>query len=260
MARGINFRTWIQGDGVEQRAAVRPRRASQIPGLLAHGLLGAVYQPIVSLSDGSVFAYEALVRSTAPRYDSPETLVRVAIDARCMGAVGRAIREVAVAGCPDHPLFVNIHPSEFEDGWLVQPDDPLFTHEHPVYIEITESVPLSHFTLCHSTLEEVRSKGVRLAIDDLGAGYSNLKYIAELEPDIVKLDRGLVDGISEAPRRTTLVGCLVRLCEHLGARVVAEGIERPDDLAVLRQLGVHYGQGYLLARPADPPPTAEWPF
>ncbi len=260
MTRGIHFQSWIRGEGIGQRAAVRPRRASQIPGVLAHGVLGVVYQPIVSLSDGSAFAYEALVRSTAPLYDSPEALVRVAIDAHCMGAVGRAIREVAVAGCSNYPLFLNVHPSEFEDGWLVQPDDPLFTHEHPVYLEITESVPLSHFTLCHSTLDEVRSKGVRLAIDDLGAGYSNLKYIAELEPDIVKLDRSLIGGIADAPRRSTLVGCLVRLCEHLGAHVVAEGIERPEDLAILREMGVHYGQGYLLARPSDPPPPVTWPF
>ncbi len=260
VGRSVNFRNWLRATEQRPRTAVRPRRDSQIPGVLVHGELRVVYQPIVRMADGSVFAYEALVRSTARLYDGPEALFREATDARCVGALGRAIREMAIAGCQHCPLFLNVHPHEFADGWLVQPDDPVFNHEFPVYLEITESVPLSHFTLCQSTLEEVRAKGIRLAIDDLGAGYSNLKYISELEPHVVKLDRGLVHGIADSPRRRTLVQGMVRLCRDLGAEVVAEGIEHAEDLAILRDIGVHYGQGFLLARPSDPPPEVNWPF
>jgi EAL domain-containing protein (putative c-di-GMP-specific phosphodiesterase class I) len=64
-----------------------------------------------------------------------------------------------VQHAPPYPLFVNIHPNEFDEGWLVQPDDPIFRHEHGVYLEITESVPLSHFSLCHSVLTEMRNRG-----------------------------------------------------------------------------------------------------
>ena len=69
-----------------------------------------------------------------------------------MGRVGRTIRELAADNCPDAPLFLNIHPNELDEGWLVRPDDPIFAHEHAVYLEITESVPLTHFRFCHGVL------------------------------------------------------------------------------------------------------------
>ena len=151
-----------------------------------------------------------------------------------------------------HPL--NVHPAEFADPWLVRPDDPMFLHEHDVFLEITESVPLSHFDYCSTVLAEVRARGIRLAVDDLGAGYSNLKYIADLEPAIVKLDRELVTAVHEHKRLMRLVRALVRLCEDQGAEVVAEGIETEDEYVVARDLGVHYAQGWFVARPANPPP------
>jgi EAL domain-containing protein (putative c-di-GMP-specific phosphodiesterase class I) len=86
---------------------------------------------------------------------------------------------------------VNVHPQELNEGWLIRPDDPIFLHDDDVYLEITESVPLTHFDLCLNVLREIRSRGgVHFVIDDLGAGYSNLKSIADLEPRVVKLDAG----------------------------------------------------------------------
>jgi len=209
---------------------------------------------LVTLETNQVFAYEALVRSTSPDYKSPPALFAEAINADCCGALGRQIREEAVANCP-FPLFLNIHPNEFDEGWLVQPDDPIFSHEHPVFLEITESVPLSHFHYCHSVLSEVRSKGAYLAVDDLGAGYSNLKYISDLKPEIVKLDRGLITDIDTDRRQRLLVSGLVRLCTELGAQVVGEGLETKDQVKAAVDSGVHYGQGYVLARPSFPPPS-----
>ena len=256
-APSTNFERWLRQGVQTGSAAVRPRRPSHIPKTLRAGELRVVYQPLVELDTGAVYAYEALVRST-PRGGGPEALLQEAASARCLGALGRLIRELAVEGCPEHPLFLNVHPQEFEDGWLVQPDDPIFAHPYPIYLEITESVPLSHFELCRSVLREVRSKGARLAVDDLGAGYSNLRYIAELEPEVVKLDRSLVRGLSTSRRQWMLVRGIVRLCEDLGARVVAEGLEERDDLLAARDAGVHIGQGFLLARPASPPPKPSW--
>jgi EAL domain-containing protein (putative c-di-GMP-specific phosphodiesterase class I) len=161
---------------------------------------------------------------------------------------------MAVEGCPDTPLFLNIHPDEFGDRYLVRPDDPLFEHSPGVFLEVTESVPLSHYEMCHSVLAELRHRGICLAVDDLGAGFSNLKYIADLAPEIVKLDRELITALHEAPRLAKLVRALVRLCEDLGAKVVAEGIETREEFLTLRELGTHYAQGYFLARPAFEPP------
>src|SRR5690606_19804384 len=141
----------------------------------------------------------------------------------------------------------------------VQPDDPIFRHSEDVYLEITETVPLSHFRLCRDMLNEVRGRGVHLVVDDLGAGYSNLKYIADLHPRVVKLDRGLVAGLTRGSRMFKLVSAIVRLCSELDSRVVAEGIETETELEAVIAAGARYGQGYLLARPAFPPPDLAWP-
>ncbi|MBK8013864.1 MAG: EAL domain-containing protein [Deltaproteobacteria bacterium] len=217
--------------------------------------LRIVYQPILDLQRLEVFGYEALARSTDPSFRGPFELFRDAIERNCCGELGRSLRELAIEGCPYMPLFLNIHPQEFDDGWLVRPDDPVFRHEPAVYLEITESVPLSHHAYCKNTLQEVRSKGIRLAVDDLGAGYSNLRYIADLEPEVVKLDRELVADLPENPRLFSLVRSVVGLCVQLGATVVAEGIERESEFDAAREAGAHFGQGFYIARPANPPPT-----
>lgn len=216
--------------------------------------LRVVFQPLLDLRTKDVFAYEALLRTSDPRFKGPPDLLEHAIELNCCGELGRLIRQLATLRCPNHPLFLNIHPREFEDGWLVRPDDPIFTHENPVYLEITESVPMSHVKYCTGSLEEIRSKGVRLAVDDLGAGYSNLKYIADLSPEIVKLDRMLTAKLDKNLRLFRLVRAIVRLCEDLGAEVVAEGIETEGELDTVIRAGVHYGQGYFIARPNEDPP------
>ena len=218
-----------------------------------------VYQPLVDLTTRTLFAYEALVRSTTPDFDSPMSLFAAAVEHSCTGELGRLIRELAVEGCPGHPLFLNIHPAELNEKYVVQPDDPIFQHSEDVYLEITEGVPLSHFRLCQSVLREVRSRGVYLVVDDLGAGYSNLKYIADLHPRVVKLDRELIMGLVKDTRMFKLVSAIVVLCLELDALVVAEGIETVEELEAVQDAGAHFGQGYLLARPAFPPPAVAWP-
>lgn len=231
------------------------RRGSISEDAVSHALdpaqVRVVYQPILDLRSGDVFAHEVLVRT--PQYRSPPELFDAALSANCVGALGRLIRRRAVRGCADQVLFLNIHPHEFDEAWLVRPDDPIFDHVPDVYLEVTESVPLSHFQLVNSVLREVRGRGVYLAVDDLGAGFSNLKYIADLAPEIVKLDRALVSNIADDRRLRHLVRALVRLCSDLGAKVVAEGIEQLDELHAARDVGVHFGQGYLIARPSDEP-------
>lgn len=222
------------------------------------GRLYVALQPIVDLATRRVFAYEALARSRSPIFKDPPSLLKAAIENDCLGELGRSLREMAVIACPNSHLFLNLHPSEFDEGWLVRPDDPIFRHDNDVYLEITESVPITHFEFCHSVLREVRGKGIYLAVDDLGAGYSNLKYIADLAPEIVKLDRDLVKGLTRDSRPHKLVTAIVGLCADLGARVVAEGIETTDELIAVIEAGVHYGQGYVLARPAFPPPAVNW--
>lgn len=222
--------------------------------------LSVVFQPIVSLETGEPFANEALVRCSVPGYSNPERLFEEAVKVGCAGQLGRMIREVATPLCRDLPVFLNVHPEELHEPWLIRPDDPIFTHATEVYLEITESVPFQHFDICHDVLREIRWRGgVHLVVDDLGAGYSNLKRIADLEPKIVKLDRELIREVHQNARQQRLVTGVVRLCVEMGARVVAEGIETEDELSAIRDTGAHYGQGYLFARPAFPIPGIDWP-
>jgi EAL domain-containing protein (putative c-di-GMP-specific phosphodiesterase class I) len=264
-----NFVDWLKAPDLRFRR-FSLEDAARVPDVLAVGELRVVYQPIIdmrsvgALARGSrgarIFAYEALVRSNSPHFKGPPAMFDEAIRTQFVGALGRVVRELTVSNSPAHPLFVNVHPNEFDDGWLVQPDDPVFGHDQGVYLEITEAVPLSHFALCHSVLAELRNRGVFLAVDDLGAGYSNLKYIADLSPEMVKLDRELIVNLRPGTRQHRLVRSIVRLCEDLGTKVVAEGIETKEEALAVVDTGAHYGQGYFFARPSFPPPlpTPVW--
>ncbi|HYV19759.1 MAG TPA: EAL domain-containing protein [Verrucomicrobiae bacterium] len=238
---------------------------STTPGATAGGIPSAdelyiAFQPIVNFERRDVFGYEALLRCRTPTPRHAVELINDAIAAGGMGQMGRHLRALAVRGCPRTALFLNLHPSEFNEGWLVRPDDAMFFHDEPVYLEITESVPLSHFKYCHGLLKEIRGRGISLAIDDLGAGYSNLKYIADLAPEVVKLDRQLIANLRGESRLQKLVAALVKLCDGMNAKIVAEGIETPEELTAVIDTGAHYGQGFLFARPAFPAPAIVWPM
>jgi EAL domain-containing protein (putative c-di-GMP-specific phosphodiesterase class I) len=218
--------------------------------------LSTVFQPIVRFDNLAIFAYEALLRCSIEQFRAPPVLFERAMQDKCVGRLGRLIREVAVPLCAGVPVFVNLHPQELEEAWLVRPDDPIYFHDEDVYLEITESVPMTHFALCRDVLREARSKGgVHLVVDDLGAGYSNFGRIADLEPSVVKIDKGLIDDIATSKRSRTLVTGLVRLCVELGAEVVVEGIETYEQFVAIRDTGAHYAQGYYLARPGFPLPA-----
>jgi EAL domain-containing protein (putative c-di-GMP-specific phosphodiesterase class I) len=222
--------------------------------------LSVVFQPIVALSSGQTFAAEALVRCHWPEYADPTELFRHAAHEQTCGRLGRMIREITFGAALEMPVFVNVHPQELASRWLVRPDDPINFAGADVYIEVTESATLEHFDLCVGTLAEVCSRtGARLAIDDFGAGYSNLRRVAELEPAVIKLDRELIRGIDGSRRLQRLVRCVVTLCQEMGAKVVAEGIESLAELKAVRDAGVDYAQGFLLARPGHPLPSVRWP-
>jgi len=239
-----------------------PRRASQtaLERLVSPDDLSVVFQPIVDMRDGDLFAHEALVRCGVPALKSPLVLFERALEVGCAGRLGRMIREIAVPLSAGKPLFLNVHPQELHEAWIVRPDDPIFGHDHVLYVEVTEAMPLTQHELCMNVLRELRSRcHVELVVDDLGAGYSNLKRILDLQPKIVKLDRELIINLDRNERQRKLVAGIVRMCVDLDAMVVAEGIETDQEFIALQDIGVHYGQGYLFARPAYPMPAVTWP-
>ena len=223
--------------------------------------LHCVYQPIVDLSTGQVFAYEMLARCNTPGLTNPEVLFKRAASERFTGQLGRALRGIGSQGCRGIPIFLNVHPTELSDRYLIQPDDPMYRHDDDVYVEITESVPFTYYEICNSVLREIRDRGaVHLVVDDLGAGYSNLKRIADLMPAVVKLDRMLITNLDRNERQQILVKAVVRMCVDLGAKVVAEGLETWEEIRAVRDCGCHYGQGYALGRPDRTPKKNAWKF
>lgn len=223
--------------------------------------MSVAYQPIVECATGRLFAYEALARCRIEAFRSPAVLFERASAEQACGRLGRMVRDVAFANAGATPLFVNLHPDELSSRWLVRPDDPIGFHDEAVYLEITETAALSHYELCMNVLKELCLRaGAKLVVDDFGAGHSNLQRLLELEPDIVKLDLALTRNIHEDSRKQAVVRHMVNLCGELGAEVVAEGVETVEELSCVRDLGAHYVQGYLLARPGTPPPAHYWPY
>jgi EAL domain-containing protein (putative c-di-GMP-specific phosphodiesterase class I) len=254
MDKGDKNIKWT-GDGFSVKPEAGSVRA------LTPAEIGVVFQPIVNVSTGGCFAFEALVRCSHPNYPTPMALFDAAVKEQACGRLGRTIRDVAFAAGGRNALFVNLHPQELASRWLVKADDPIGFHEAAVYLEITESAAFEHFDLCMEVLKELcRRTGAHLVVDDFGAGYSNLERVADLAPAVVKLDLVLTRGIHERKARQVVVKHIVAMCTELGARVVAEGVETVDELRCVIDLGVTYVQGYLLARPATPPPPHTWPL
>ena len=220
----------------------------------------AAFQPIVCLSSGETLGQEVLARCLQDQFKNPLYLFAAAAQQKACGRLGRIVREVAVRKSPKINLFLNIHPQELSQRWLVRPDDPMCLHEGRLYLEITESAAFRHFELSMQVLAEVRERvDARIVVDDFGVEYSNFERVLALNPEIVKLDKTLVRGVHTSTQRQVRVERLIALCHQTGARVVTEGIEEEDELNAVINCGADLGQGYLLGRPAFTPVCGELP-
>lgn len=218
--------------------------------------LWLAYQPIVRWSDRSVYAYEALVRTTEPGLTQPDRLFSVATELGRLDELGRRIRACAAATIatadPAHRFFVNLHPYDLADDELLAASAPLSAYAARVTLEITERASLDDVPDLHDRLATLRRMGFQVAIDDLGAGYAGLSALAQLTPEVVKLDMSLVRGIDQDATRRKLVGSMATLCHDLGMQVVAEGVETAEERAALVAAGCDLLQGYHFGRPAPP--------
>jgi EAL domain-containing protein (putative c-di-GMP-specific phosphodiesterase class I) len=214
--------------------------------------LWMAFQPIVEPS-GVLYAYEALVRSDESGLSSAGEIVDAAERLERLPDLGRRVRAQAggkrqTAGA-DWTLFVNLHAHDLMDDTLLSPDAPLTAIARHVVLEITERAALHDVGEARARMAELRRMGFRLALDDLGAGYAGLTSFALLEPDIVKLDMGLVRGIDADRSRQKLIGAIVALSHDHGIRVVGEGVETQAEREMLVELGCDLLQGYLFGRP-----------
>jgi EAL domain-containing protein (putative c-di-GMP-specific phosphodiesterase class I) len=216
------------------------------------------FQPIADLRDGNVVGYEALARFSATPRRSPDVWFG---EAATVG-LGTDLEMVAVSNALDHMdrlppgayLAVNVSPdtaasAEFAHACRGAPADSLV-------IELTEHAPVVDYPELTRALAGLRTDGVRLAIDDAGAGFASLRHVLRLQPDIIKLDLALTRGIDTDPVRQALATALISFAGEVGAVIVAEGVESRWEAEALRELGVAFGQGWYVARPGPLPSLA----
>lgn len=221
--------------------------------------LWVAFQPVVRFSDRSVFSYEALVRSSEESMNNPIALFEAAEQLQRTEELGRVIRqkvgEAASRADPATLLFVNVNPTDLNDEDLYSSSGALAPYASRVVYEITERSELSRVANLATKLKRLRRGGARVAIDDLGAGYSSLSSFIHLEPDFVKLDMSLVRDVHLSPRKLALVRGITHICEQdLEIQVICEGVETAAELKVLTGEGLDLLQGYYFAKPGPPFP------
>jgi len=236
-------------EAVRAEDALRSQGQAQLEAAL--GGLWMAWQPILAAHGSALFAYEALLRTDEAALSRPDHFLAGAQQYGRLQELGRRVRATVAAQLPAFPAealaFVNIVPSDLNDPELTDPEAPLSAHAHRVVLEVTERSQLD--SAAGARVRQIRQLGYRLAVDDLGAGYSGLSSIMQLEPDFVKLDRSLVRDLHESGARRAIVESLVALSRTMGTTVVAEGVELREEAAVLWELGVPLTQGYLFGRP-----------
>jgi PAS domain S-box-containing protein len=247
--RGIR-RKVTEAMAAERTLAAARRRLRD---LLADPAVTIALQPIVDLGTGRLAGVEALARFADGR--GPDEWFG---DARATGMsceLDRLTFGAALDLLPNLPprcyLSVNASPELLIQSSIV---DELLATTVPLdrlVIEVTEHVKISSYPDLLAALAKLRQRGVRLAIDDTGAGYASFNHVLQLRPDVIKIDRSLIADITGDPARRSLVTALVLLALDLGATVTGEGVETPSELETLATLGVDCGQGYLLGRPSD---------
>ncbi|GAB6037082.1 bifunctional diguanylate cyclase/phosphodiesterase [Fundidesulfovibrio butyratiphilus] len=232
------------------------------------GSVRSVYQPIVDLRSGKVFAWEALARGPkGSNFETPAMLFGFAEENNLIFSLEQACRQAAVRGFGGpggNRLFLNVHPRTLVDPAFTPGETGKLLKQygmepHDVVLEITERHSTQDFSLFHRTLEHYRGEGFKVAVDDVGTGYSGLWSIAEIRPDFMKLDMSLIRGIDHNPVKRALIETFLTFSEKVGAAVITEGVETETELSTLASMGVHYGQGFYLACPGEglPQPTAE---
>jgi diguanylate cyclase (GGDEF)-like protein len=259
--------TIYEPDRHDAPASQRPQAevSAMVARVAATGAIRAVFQPIYDLASGAPRGFEGLIRPlpdsgfTDPGslFEAAEATGRTAeLDIACVNTVMETAARLRLPGT----LTINISPRTMEmDGFSVHALLRMITRydldPRHIVLELTEREAVEDIGRLRQAVEACRTAGIRLAADDVGAGNAGLRLLSQLRFDIVKIDLSLVQGGAVRDASLEVVRTLRDLADRWGALVVAEGIETPNQLEVVRSLGIGAGQGYLLGRPTDRPST-----
>lgn len=237
--RGSRYHSLLDADAVRRAlAADQPR---------------LVFQPIVDLRDRRLIGMEALARFDLTPDAPPdvwfESAHRVGLGIELEGVVVRKAARAVTTLPPDLYMAVNLSPATILAFDVAQYFDAGTRMQ--VVIEITEHAPVDDYGALRQALRRLRQRGLRIAIDDVGAGFSSLRHVLRLDPEIIKLDQEVTLGVDQDVGRAKLVGGLIAGASAVSALVVAEGIETEAQLVRLLELGVRGGQGFFIGRPTE---------
>lgn len=231
--------------------------------LLDTNSLTSWFQPIFSRQNGEIYGYEALTRvrdGAAPHFDISKLFAKAQAEG-IIASLDMQCRENAFCRAAELGflqknayLYVNICP-----GTLIHPDhrggitdrlaEDCGIPKDRIVLEITEQEAIKNYDLFQRSIEHYRKRGYKIAIDDFGVGYGGLKMLSIVQPDYVKIDRHFIDELDHFPFKYNLVDAMATVCHKLGITVIAEGIERQEELEIVSLFGIDLFQGYYLERP-----------
>ncbi|MDX1537752.1 bifunctional diguanylate cyclase/phosphodiesterase [Arsukibacterium sp.] len=227
--------------------------------ILANKRLTPLFQPIVRLSDGKNLGFEALIRGPSnSALHSPGNLFKTAINYNLLEPLELLCRELSInafaRASADGLLFLNVNPlllltSDHPSGLTKKMIEAAGLAPEQIVIELSEQFQVEDTQLFINAVKHYREFGFKIAIDDLGSGFSGLRLWSELRPDIVKIDRYFIDQLHQDPIKKAFVKNIIEIAKDTGSSIIAEGIETSEELQMCRELGAEYGQGYLLGRP-----------
>ncbi|MTI59829.1 MAG: EAL domain-containing protein [Firmicutes bacterium] len=233
----------------------------ELNNIIENKKIRTLFQPIVNIKNGRILGYEALSRG--PAGTNLENPIRLFDSAKKHGKLfllesicrEKALKRAHIfAG--EYKLFINIDPhviydTNFQRGTTRQLLKHLSLSQQNIVIEITERTSINDFNTFKKALKHYRRQGYRIALDDTGAGYSGLQSLVSIAFDYIKIDRSLISDIDRDKVKQALLESLVQFGHKISSSLIAEGVERKEELDALNKLGVDYVQGYYIARPAE---------
>jgi EAL domain-containing protein (putative c-di-GMP-specific phosphodiesterase class I) len=244
---------------------VARRQRGWLIDMLREDRLTALFQPIVGAKDGVVFGYESLLRGVdAGGVVEPPSIFSVAGGSGLMCQIDQAARWIAIREAARHEIrskiFINFAPTGTDDplaclGQTVRLLDEHGIRRDQVVFEIVESERIPDRQSLRWLLGHYRDQQFKVALDDVGAGYSTLTMLQDVRPDYSKLDKALVRNVDTDEYKAVLLSKLLEASRQLGVTTIAEGVETVGEYEWLREHGADYVQGFYVARPGSPPPV-----
>ncbi|MDR7080592.1 EAL domain-containing protein (putative c-di-GMP-specific phosphodiesterase class I) [Neobacillus niacini] len=239
------------------------KRLKELQKIIENQALDTFFQPILKLSSGETIGYEALNRPTATNlFTNTESFYDFVGQTNQVFLFECFCRNISLKRFMERYkernslIFINIHPnvlldSTYHSGETLQLLSGLGIEPKQVVFELTEKSAVTDFKLFEKVLSNYRAQGFRIAIDDVGSGYNSLKTLVYLKPEFIKLDKSLIQNIDQNKEQQQLVKLIIDYAKQSSTEIIAEGIERMEELAFICEQGVDYGQGFALGKPKE---------